>query len=898
MAFRKTAGRPVFPERCGALVPVALIALLCLLKMAAGAGKAEFSFENIRSGSFLLAGIYDKTVTWNMPLYDTLASLCLNLGISPVFFLLAVCFAAYLLVFSAASLLRGYRAGIAALAAAWLLGLAGGVDLEQIFYTFSLLLCLALLYIKRREPTPGNSLLAGLAVGGSLLVRTPLFLLPPLVVLCDWFFCGERGRGFALRSLIFLAAAYALLVPWAVVRAPISERFSFFDNQRAACNIISAARGSIYTMEGDCRKLAGPGYDENNAAVFFIKEVGKAPVFYALTLVRRLWHIFLFNPLVYGLLIAGLLAARGREQRLNFLLPVYFLTIHALFSVEARYFKPMVFLVMPAAAAALFPRRYAGDSGPGAVPLKAPRALLWLFLCAVAAVEALVIAYPGRAGGALSREGLALALGRFPNDRVVQEMRCNELLAAGDYPGYYSCLDGYSRKFDDKVYAYFLRARSSGRPAALELPPGFEMKCLIIRMLREFELGDGTAAAGSYGRVFALYEAKDNTLGGTPYKRDREIQAVIRSDLNNFWDRYVNDALMLWPPGGIVKILSGIEKKEKLTPKLGLLKYVAGGLCPSGGLAACLAERDEIFRALAAGILRRRAAGLARLTARAGAGRPAAEAYLRALSSARGGAAADLLLGQGVSEPELFIALELRDIAAPAPAQALAGGALLVEKRPLYYALRALFSLEGGQAAPLKESLDALESVLAADPSLLRLLSGLESAAGNRELASRLNFLDKKTAPPEKKPDPGKIKNSIKLSGSAVEKMRAGAYEPAKKLLLEALAQDPHNPEALMNLCSLHMLRQEKEKALEACRAVSEAVAFKPEARTLAFEILASEAGYTSYKLLKELGRTTEAREALRAAVEKAPGAWPGLGRARRALELEGGSGRLKAGNK
>lgn len=893
--IRKLAGVLPVPERIKAVFPAVLGIAAFLLSFflahsSRGAEPVRFNLEGVRSGSFLLAGIYDQAVSGNMLLYDTLASLSLNLGISPLIFLLAACSGVYLLVFSTACLLGGYRAGLVSLAAAGLLGTSAGWgwDIEQAFYSFFVMLALALLILRRRENTLKNNLLAGLAIGFSMLARTPLFLFPLLVTACDWIFAVERRRGLVLRSLLFLAASYALLVPGALIRQQVSGKFSFFDDRRAACNIVTAARGSVYTMEGDCRKLAGLG-KEDSATVYFLREVGKDPVSYALGVLRRLRAIFLFNPLVFGLFLAALAAVRGREARLNFLLPGYFILIHSLLSVEGRYFQPLAYVIAPLAIAALFPRRLEGDTTPCAFSIQAPRALFWLSSCAVLAVEVLVLAYPVRTGNIFSREALRLAAGRFPGDRVIGEMQCNESLKDGEYSAYYACLDGYSRKFGDEVYGYFLQARVSPKPSGLALPRELEMRCLVIRMLREFELGDLGAARSSSGLAYAKYEAEVNGLRGTPYKTDRELQRHIRQDENNFWDRYVYNPLLMWPPEGIAKILSGLEKSRTLTARLGLLKYVAANACRSGGTAFCLSKRDDIFSALAGDLLRRRRAGLALLPGKAGDGYAAAAAYFRALSAASTAAPNRALFGEGVYEEELPILLELRGIKEPGLALDKVEGCLRLQKRSFYYALRALLSLESGRKGSFRESLDALESGLAGDPDLLRFLSGRESAAGNKARARYLEALAEKVLPTVNQADDTKAGRSKRLSDEAVEKIRAGDMTSAERLLHSALDIDERNSEAFMDLCYIRRIEKKKEKALEACRSAADTVHSNPARNTHGFRLMASEASFESYKLLIELGRKEEALETLRGCIERAPSSWPRLDAARKEFADSGG---------
>jgi len=880
------------PERFRALPPALPALALFLLGVvltyrSADVRTINFNYDGLAGGSFLLTGVYDQCVTWRMPFFDIAASLALNLGVAPRVFFVLIYSGICALVFCAASLLRGYRAGLLALALAGLFGARRDIlnhNIEQAFFSFLLLLLLCLLILRRRENTVQSSLLAGLAAGMTMLARSPLFLFPPALLLFEWLFCGERSRQFLLRALVFLAASYALLLPWGALNYSVFGKFSLADTRNAADNVITGAKGSVYTMEGDSRKLAGIGVDDS-AVLYFLREAAGNPGTYALGVARRLWHIFLFYPALFGLFLAAF-AAAGKPLRGAFALPAYFILIHSLFSIEKRYLYPVTFLALPLIAGALYPRRYDSAQeefrGPSE---KTVAALFWLSFCAALAADGLILAYPRRA--AANREAdkdLSAALARYPGDRAIQELGCRALQQGGDYTGFYECLGAYSKKFDDKIKAYFLEARVSLRPAAIALPRGYEMRCLIIRMLRELELGDSKADMASFAEAYAKYEGKSNTLGAEPYERDRQIQQLIRRDSDNFWDRYVYDALLLWPPRGIAKILAGMEKNTALSLKLRLLKYVADNMCQAGGTAACLARRDEIFTGLAHDSLRPRAAALARIAAKAGAGYPAAAAYLKMLSSRQAGGAYAMPLGEGVSEAELYKMLELRGADA-GRALSLARAAALKDKRPLYYALQALFSLESAREDLLGESLERLEAGLGQAPAWLRCLSGLEAAAGNKELAGRLNLLAEKAVTPENAQDKERADSSRQLSDSAVEKMRAGSYEAAQQLIAAALEKDPENPEALMTQCSLYLLRQKKAEALAACRSVAGVVYSKPAFWTPAYQMLASEAGFEQYKLLKELGRKAEAREALRLAVEKAPAAWPGLAEAKKALK-------------
>ena len=123
-------------------------------------------------------------------------------------------------------------------------------------------------------------------------------------------------------------------------------------------------------------------------------------------------------------------------------------------------------------------------------------------------------------------------------------------------------------------------------PDAPEFPPGSPhlkavMPCYIIKMLREFELGDQAAGRASFGLAYAEYEAGMNWQPSAPYEKDRELMLLRKQDTAHFWDIYVYDYLTRWRPGGAAKILSGIEKNFGLTPKMKALKNQAKEPPPS-----------------------------------------------------------------------------------------------------------------------------------------------------------------------------------------------------------------------------------------------------------------------------------------------------------------------------
>lgn len=520
-------------------------------------GAAVINYSRLNYGSSLLAGVLNQNITWMMPLFETVFSAALNAGAGPLALLLAARLAAYLLVFAAGCRLRGYWAGLAALALSAALEAAGPLrfDDEQAFYALFLLLVLNLLLRARNGGLKG-AVLAGLAVGSSLLVRTPLILFPPVAALPDLLRSRGGRRAALLRALALAGACYVLLVPWGLLNRSVSGRFELGDGRRAACNLITGALGSVYTMEGDCRALAG--LDEKASPLgFYARSALKAPAHFIVGVAVRLWHIFLFYPALFGLFLLAAAFGRRRLPAEALTLPAYFLLAHAAMSVEERYFYPMLFLLPPLIAAGLLPR--GGEEG---CPLaeKGTTALFWAVLCAVLAVEGLTAAYPARAARHLEDAAYLRELpGRFPRDRVFGQLRCRLLWLDGDDAAYAACVEGYGRRFDDPVTAYFLEVSASTAPASVPPPANRRMEAAILLMLRQAELGGADAARAARAEAYLYFEAFHNMLRGEPYARDRELARLARGHAAPFWDEYVYEGLLLFGPGRLAGLLPRLE---------------------------------------------------------------------------------------------------------------------------------------------------------------------------------------------------------------------------------------------------------------------------------------------------------------------------------------------------
>lgn len=570
-----------FPERtlslrAKILLPSLLAAAFCALAwhFSYDPAAAAAEFWKYPSGGRLLAGIPGGETAWNLPLYPVFLAAVMNLGLNPALVFVGLRLGLYALVFFSGGLLRGWWAGIGALA---LTGLAEALsgwayDGEQAFYALFLLMTLALLLAGRRKPTARNGVLAGLAAGAAMLVRGPLLLFPPLAALCDAAY-GEAGpRTLFKRAALFLLASYILLLPWALFTRSVTGRVALAESGRAASNLIAGARGAIYTMEGDSARLAGPeGAD--GAFLLYARQFTKAPGPFLLAALRRAWLMFLFAPLLFVLALAA--AALGREpDRLRiFCLPLYFFLVHSLVPFDARYLLPMLYLLPPLAAAGLVPERLAGPPGPAAA---AVTAVFSVSLGLVLFTEVLVAAYPARAGRAAAAGSFSEALDRFPADANLRGLKCRLLWAAGDDAGFGKCLAGIG-EYGDPAGACFLAAGRGDTGALARVPDGRKADCLAAKMLAELAAGDRAAGAETFRRAFAAYGASNNMLRAAPYAADRALADAIRTDVDGFFDRHVYRAVLFWPPERMAGLLGELERIAPFGGRLKRLQRLAAG---------------------------------------------------------------------------------------------------------------------------------------------------------------------------------------------------------------------------------------------------------------------------------------------------------------------------------
>lgn len=500
-------------------------------------------------GAALLLGLDSREVLAYAPFYPFIAESLLALGFSPEGAARLFHGVAYLAALGFGAAAGGPLAGLAGLVGAVVfLYLLPGYDCEQVVYAFSLLLAQWGLLKLAREGTARAALLCGLGIGFTLLVRTPLFAFPPLAACYALLGPGPR-RARVKRALLIVAAAYALLLPrWAVTAYHFGGG-RLLEGERAASNLVSAAKGSVFTMEGDFRKLAGLGPGDSPAS-YYVGEALRAPGSFSLAVLRRAWQIFLFTPWLLSALALAAVFSREPRKGAFLLLPAYFAAAHALLSVEERYFHPFA-LLLPPLIAGLW-------RGPAGAPPGKNRLGPWLFAAAAAPallLQVLIAVYPSRAlAGRSYPEKYAAASSRFPWNEELHWEKCGETRALSGEGAFRSCLAEHAARFGDQAAAYFLAVTGAGSAARIPPPPprragraDQETPLLAIKLLGELWYRDTRAARRTLEEAKAAHAAEMSMLRGRPYARDREISEALGSDFAHLAE-VVRSYLALWPP--------------------------------------------------------------------------------------------------------------------------------------------------------------------------------------------------------------------------------------------------------------------------------------------------------------------------------------------------------------
>jgi hypothetical protein len=448
---------------------------------------ALFSRTDVELGRALESAAHAARVdpTFRLPLGPLLESALERRGAaSPAYF--GACLLAALLAGAAGALLAGTFAGGAAASLA-LFVLAGqprpeGALKMLLFAPLTLLPALALA-LRARRPGPAADWLAGLAFAPSLLYRSTLAFLPPLVAL--WTLARGRDRKAALSAARLLLPCALALLPVAWMNGRLHGSPTPFERGASDMLVVGGALGMVDTTpEGDRRALAPDAPEGPGVTRWAVKKVLAAPGAYALSVLRRLRFVFGLMPWLFLLAAAGLW--RARRDPAAWLLAAaaaYFIGVHSLLATLSYYYVPVWPLLCALAAGLLAPNAPAQDGE--AVPRAALLAVLLPALAAATAAGAVAVRYARRASSAPphSLAAVEAALARDPEDARLKARRERlRLAAAGDAAG----------------VAALLRRAGDGGPERL-------LEAKLADLVAYAQEGDAASARRAAGEAVALW---------------------------------------------------------------------------------------------------------------------------------------------------------------------------------------------------------------------------------------------------------------------------------------------------------------------------------------------------------------------------------------------------------
>lgn len=385
----------------------------------------------------------------------------------------------------------------------------------QVAYSFLILLAAAVLAWRARKPTWKRSLALGLALGASLLFRSPLAFFPPLLALFDWRFSPRRPLGPAWRTaLLAYVLPYLFLVPWMKANWSLHHRLVPFENGEANCNVVTGALGLVQTIEGPWPVLVPDGaigYASTPGQVlaWAAGEVVRHPGRYAAAYGRRLLLVAGWaGPLLCLAALGGVWLGRRRpEIQALALLLVYFVAIHCFMSIERTYAMPvwpLAALLMGALADRFAPvlklpaGRFAYGLSRGAVGF-CLAAVLGLCLY----VELLVAAPIDPA--ALDRAALEAQLARHPREAWLLFERGRRRFHAGDPDG-----------------------AAADMERSLSLQPDLDISVTFSQASPLLGRGHRMFQRGPLRFYENLRRACDRSLAGRSEEARRELSAAVR----------------------------------------------------------------------------------------------------------------------------------------------------------------------------------------------------------------------------------------------------------------------------------------------------------------------------------------------------------------------------------
>ncbi len=489
--------------------------------------------------------------------------------------------AAILLVFVLGWLLGAAPGALAALGVFMLVpGLLYVSNPPQLVYAVMLLIVAGLLVRRARNPSTANSLFAGLAIGASLLFRSPLAFLPPILGVLEWR-ARRRGAKRDWRAAAALCAVpYLFLIPWLRTNYILHHQWIPFEYKRADMNIVMGALGLVPNADGDWRRLMNNPPDTQRTGAVLIWAAGEVmhhPVRYVLSIFARLVYVASMHPWVFAAGMAALLLfASSAGFRVLGLLIAYFIGIHSLMTIAPDYMTPLWPLLAVAASGLLYkgfiPEGAFGDEdAPAAARLL--QGVAALFLIAALLISWKVWVYPERLARrpAEMNEAFKEALAEDPDDVWLlihlghEELKRNDPQAAALFARALDLKPGDEESVVSSAWARAL----AGAPGDLwGLEPYHGMKSGLVIQLR-FMQSFAYLKAGRPGKAresalagLDFWESTCDVVNRVTTKLEKKIQRDLR------------------PSPSLTSILSDVLAELPPKDRLDLLDEIAGLAVP------------------------------------------------------------------------------------------------------------------------------------------------------------------------------------------------------------------------------------------------------------------------------------------------------------------------------
>lgn len=339
-----------------------------------------------------------------------------------------------------AALPTAAAAGTAAVAVL-LLATNGGSSMMSL-YSLLVLLAAAALAWRDESPSRSRTAAAAAAVGVTLLYRSPLAFLPPLLAVRA--LASRHGRRDPWDAALMLVVPYLFLLPWLRLNWVLEGRLIPFENGEAHTNIVTGALGLVRTIEGGYAPLLGRALPDDRLATVLawaVREIAAHPGRYAAAFAGRLAYAWTLHPWLCAAALAAAWVLRARPGWSAYArVAAYFAGMHCLMSVQSNYFDPLWPLLGVLAAGLVVEGLRRAGAAAGARWRASEAALLLLLLGAggaaartLSAVGAYVSA-TGRRPPA-SQRAWDEALARSPDDGWLLFESGRRALRAGDAAG-------------------------------------------------------------------------------------------------------------------------------------------------------------------------------------------------------------------------------------------------------------------------------------------------------------------------------------------------------------------------------------------------------------------------------------------------------------------------------